>query len=70
MGSMFGGGMPSPQPMMMAPPAPAKVEPPVVMPIKDDVADKQYEQKQAAVARRGKTSRSNTIIGADDTLGA
>ena len=69
MGSILGGGMPSAQPMM-APPAPAKVEPPIVMPIKDDVADKQYEQKQAAVARRGKTSRSNTIIGADDTLGA
>jgi len=56
--------------MMMAPPAPAKVEPPVVMPIKDDVADKQYEQKQAAMTRRGKTSRSNTIIGSDDSLGA
>ena len=68
MGSMFGGGMPSASPMM-APPQPAKVEPPIVMPIKDDVADRQYEQKKAAMSRRGKTSRANTIIGSDDTLG-
>lgn len=68
MGSMFGGGMSASQPMMMAP-QPAKVEPPIVMPIKDDVADRQYEQKKAAMSRRGKTSRANTIIGSDDTLG-
>jgi hypothetical protein len=54
---------------MMSPPQPAKVEPPIVMPIKDDVADRQYEQKKAALNRRGKTSRANTIIGSDDTLG-
>jgi hypothetical protein len=68
MGSMFGGGMPSAAPMP-APPAPAEVEPPIVMPIKDDVADRQYEMKKMARDRRGKTSRSATIIGSNDTLG-
>jgi hypothetical protein len=68
MGAMFGGGMPAATPMM-APPQPAKVEPPIVMPIKDDLVDRQYEQKKAALDRRGKTGRANTIIGADDTLG-
>lgn len=67
MGSMFG-GMPS-APAMPAPPAPAEVEPPIVMPIKDDVVDRQYQQKKMALDRRGKTSRSATIIGSNDTLG-
>lgn len=67
MGAMFGGGMPAAAPMM-APPPPAKVEPPIVMPIKDDLVDRQYEQKKAALDRRGKTGRANTIIGADDDI--
>jgi hypothetical protein len=54
---------------MPAPPAPAEVEPPIVMPIKDDVVDRQYQQKKMAMDRRGKTSRSATIIGSNDTLG-
>ena len=74
MGSLFGGApqqarAPDPVPMP-TPPEPAKVEAPVVMPIKDDLVDKQYEQKQIAIARRGKTNRANTIIGGEDTLGA
>lgn len=72
MGSLFGGSPVASAPATPAPvaPEPAKVEEPVVMPIKDEVADKQYEQKAIAMARRGKTNRSNTIIGSDDSLGA
>lgn len=72
MGSLFGGSPVASAPAPVAPPVapePAKVEEPVVMPIKDEVADKQYEQKAIAMARRGKTNRSNTIIGSDDSLG-
>jgi len=48
-------------------PEPAKVEPPIVMPVKDPVADTQYAMKEQVQRRAGKTSRSNTIIG--DSLG-
>jgi|GEM_PF-3022784 len=70
MGSLFGGGggssapPPAPMPVM---PEPAKVEPPIVMPVKDPVADTQYAMKEQVQRRAGKTSRSNTIIG--DSLG-
>lgn len=68
MGSLFGGGGSAPPPAPMpAMPELAKVEPPIVMPVKDPVADTQYAMKEQATRRAGKTSRSNTIIG--DSLG-
>ena len=68
MGSLFGGGGSAPPPAPMpAMPEPAVVEKPVVMPVKDPVADTQYAMKEQ-VQRRGKyTGRNNTIIG--DRLG-
>jgi hypothetical protein len=39
------------------------------MPIKDDMVDRQNAIKDIARARAGKTTRANTIIGSDDSLG-
>jgi hypothetical protein len=45
---------------------PPQLEKPMVMPIKDPEADKQQAIRDQAAARAGKTTRRNTIIGADD----
>lgn len=61
MGGILGGGG--------APPAavqPPQLEKPQVMPIRDPVADKQQELRDQAARLAGKTTRRNTIIGADD----
>lgn len=61
-----GGGGSGPAPQQ---PSPPPLEKPQVMPIKDDMVDRQNAIKDLAKARAGKTTRANTIIGSDDSLG-
>lgn len=69
MASILGGGGGGGYSQPPQQPAPPPLEKPQVMPIKDDVVDRQNALKDLAKARAGKTTRANTIIGADDTLG-
>lgn len=59
-GLLGGGGAPP------AAPQPPQLEKPMVMPIKDPIADKQQAIRDQARAMAGKTTRRNTIIGGDD----
>lgn len=59
-GIFGGGGSPAPAPQ------PPTMEKPQVMPIKDEEVDRQNQIKIQARAMAGKTTRRNTIIGADD----
>lgn len=72
MGAILGGGgggsAPPPQMMMTPPPLP-ELEEPKVMPIADPEAQRNEEMRKMAAAGRRGTSRRNTIIGSDETLG-
>ena len=70
MGGILGGGGGSPvQQQAVVAPTPPVVQPPLVMPIKDPLADKQLAEQTQAIQSATKTTRANTIIGGDDTLG-
>lgn len=61
-----GGGGSAPPPQVIQQPA---LDPPTPMPVPDPEAQKRAQLRADAIKAAGKTTRQNTIIGNDDSLG-